>query len=49
MLIGYTVVSLVTIWGVFWEVWRDLAFLFGPDVRAGRRCIVVFAHVIALC
>ena len=44
MLIGYTVVSLVTIWGVFWEVWRDLAFLFGPDVRAVVDASSFFAH-----
>ena len=31
MLIGYFVVSLVVIWGVFWETWKDLAFRLGPE------------------
>jgi len=34
LLIGFLMVSLVTLWGVYWEVWRDLAFLFGPEARA---------------
>ncbi len=34
MLIGFVVITLVTVWGVYWESWRDLAFLFGPDVGA---------------
>jgi hypothetical protein len=32
MSIGFVVVTLVATWGVFWEAWRDLAFLFGPEV-----------------
>ncbi len=28
---GYTIVALVTAWGVHWETWRDLAFLLGPE------------------
>ncbi len=47
--IGYAVVSLVTVWGVFWEVWRDLAFLFGPDVRAVVDASSFSPTVIALC
>ncbi|MEM7055264.1 MAG: exosortase H-associated membrane protein, partial [Pseudomonadota bacterium] len=31
MLIGYAVVSVVVIWGVFWETWKDLAFRLGPE------------------
>lgn len=30
--IGFSVITLVIVWGVFWESWRDLAFLFGPGV-----------------
>jgi len=26
MLIGFTAVTLVTVWGVYWEVWKDMAF-----------------------
>ncbi|MDT8410460.1 MAG: exosortase H-associated membrane protein [Wenzhouxiangellaceae bacterium] len=29
--IGYLVVSLVTVWGAFWETWTDLAFKLGPE------------------
>ncbi len=49
MLIGFSVVSLVTVWGVFWEVWRDLAFLFGPDGRAVVDQTALSPTVIALC
>jgi len=28
MMLGFVVVSGVVIWGTFWEVWRDLAFLW---------------------
>ncbi|MEM1081170.1 MAG: exosortase H-associated membrane protein, partial [Pseudomonadota bacterium] len=31
MIIGYFVVSVVVIWGVFWETWKDLAFRLGPE------------------
>ncbi len=34
MLIGFMVVSVVAVWGTYWEAWRDVAFLFGPDVGA---------------
>lgn len=49
MLIGFSLVSLVTVWGVFWEVWRDLAFLFGPEVRAVVDATAFSPTVIALC
>ncbi|MFU8878390.1 MAG: exosortase H-associated membrane protein, partial [Wenzhouxiangellaceae bacterium] len=31
LLIGYLAVAVVTAFGVFWETWRDLAFLLGPE------------------
>ena len=49
MLIGFAVVTLVTVWGVFWEAWRDLAFLFGPDVGAIIDEVVLNPNMIALC
>jgi len=48
MLIGFVVVTLVTTWGVFWESWRDLAFLFGPDVGATVDDVALTPTVIAL-
>ncbi len=48
MVIGFAVVTLVTIWGVFWEAWRDLVFLFGPDVGAVVDEVVLNPTVIAL-
>lgn len=49
MLIGYGVVTVVTVWGVFWEAWRDLAFLFGPEVGAVIEETSLTPTVIALC
>ena len=34
MLIGYAVVSVVVVWGVYWETWKDLAFRLGPEAAA---------------
>lgn len=34
MLIGYLVISLVTAWGVFWEIWTNLSFRLGPEAAA---------------
>ncbi|MEN1728208.1 MAG: exosortase H-associated membrane protein [Pseudomonadota bacterium] len=48
LLIGFSVVSVVTIWGVYWETWRDLAFLFGPDARAAVDASAMSPTVIAL-
>ncbi len=48
MLIGFAVVTVVTVWGVFWESWRDLAFLFGPDVGAVVDEVVLNPTMIAL-
>lgn len=47
--IGFLTVTLVTAWGVFWEAWRDLAFLFGPQVGAAVREAGLSPTVIALC
>lgn len=49
MLIGFVMVTLVTVWGVFWEAWRDLAFLLGPDVSAVVDEVVLNPTMIALC
>lgn len=47
--ISFVVVTIVTIWGVFWEAWRDLAFLFGPEIAAAARDSVFSPTAIALC
>lgn len=49
ILIGFAVVTLVTTWGVFWEVWRDMAFLMGPQAAAAVQSTRLSATVIALC
>ncbi len=49
LLIGFAVVSLVATWGSFWESWRDLAFLFGPDIGAAVRETGMPPTAIALC
>ncbi len=49
ILIGFAVVTLVTTWGVFWEVWRDMAFLMGPQAAAAVQSTSLSATTIALC
>lgn len=49
MLTGFVVVTLVTTWGVFWEAWRDLAFLFGPQVASVIDEVAFNPTMIALC
>ncbi|MDZ7791280.1 MAG: exosortase H-associated membrane protein [Xanthomonadales bacterium] len=49
LLIGFAVVTLVTSWGVFWEIWRDMAFLMGPQAAAAVQSTNLSATVIALC
>jgi len=49
LLIGFVVVTLVTTWGVFWEVWRDMAFLMGPQAAAAVQSTNLSATAIALC
>jgi hypothetical protein len=49
MLIGFAVITLVTVWGVFWEAWRDLAFMLGPDVGAIVDEVALNPTMIALC
>ncbi|NBB92993.1 MAG: hypothetical protein GVY32_07495 [Gammaproteobacteria bacterium] len=43
------IVTLVTTWGVFWEVWRDLAFLFGPQAASAVQTAGLSPTAIALC
>lgn len=47
--IGFVVITLVITWGVFWESWRDLAFLFGPDVGRVINDVPLTPTLIALC
>ena len=49
MAIGFAVITVVTVWGSFWEAWRDLAFLFGPDIGAAVREQGISPTAIALC
>ena len=49
LLIGFVVVTLVTTWGVFWEIWRDMAFLMGPQAAAAVQSSNLSATAIALC
>ncbi len=48
MVIGYLVVSLVVIWGVFWETWKDMAFRLGPEAAATVAESVLEPNMIAL-
>ena len=34
MAIGYATVSLVTMWGVYWEIWKDMAFRWSQQFPA---------------
>jgi len=49
LLAGFAIVTLVTTWGVFWEVWRDMAFLMGPQAAAAVQSTNLSATAIALC
>lgn len=47
--VAFVVVTIVTVWGAFWETWRDLAFLFGPEVGSVVDDVWLTPTVIALC
>lgn len=49
LIVGFIIVTLVTSWGVFWEVWRDMAFLMGPEAAAAVQSTNLTATTIALC
>ncbi len=49
LLAALAVVTLVTAWGVFWEVWRDLAFLYGPLGAQAVQSSGLSPTTIALC
>lgn len=49
MLAGYALVTLVTIWGVFWEAWTDMAFRMGPEAAAAVQASAMPPNLIALC
>lgn len=46
--VAYVVVALVTVWGVFWETWVDLAFRSGPEAAAVAREAVFPLDLVAL-
>ncbi len=49
LLISFFVVTLVTVWGVFWETWVDLAFRSGPEAAQAARDAIFPVDMIALC
>ena len=49
LLIGYLVIVLVTVWGVFWQTWSDLAFLSGPEAATAVAQAGPPPTLIALC
>jgi len=49
LLIAFVVVTAVTVWGTFWEIWRDLAFLLGPEAAAAVDSAGLPRTTIALC
>ena len=46
--IGFTVVTLVTTWGVFWQTLTDLAFRSGPEAGAAAAALGLNMNMIAL-
>lgn len=49
MLVGFALVTLVTVWGVFWEAWTDMAFRMGSEAAAAVQASPMAPNVIALC
>jgi len=49
LLVGYAVIMLVQVWGVFWECLKTLAFNFGPDTHAVVVASGIPDTLIALC
>jgi len=53
MVIGYSTVTLVTIWGVYWEIWKDMAFRwsqqFPTQVAPLVDAVAYGPTMIALC
>jgi hypothetical protein len=47
--IAFVVVTVVTVWGVFWETWVDLAFRSGPEAAQAARDSIFPMNMIALC
>ncbi len=46
---SFFAVTLVTVWGVFWETWVDLAFRSGPEAAQVARDAIFPMDMIALC
>lgn len=49
LLIGYALLTVVTAWGVFWNVWVNLAFGAGPEGAAAVQSVGLSPTAIALC
>lgn len=49
MAIGFAAVWLAAVWGVFWETWKDLAFLMGPEAARAVHETIIPPTAIALC
>jgi hypothetical protein len=49
LLIGYLVISVVQVWGVFWQCLKTLAFNFGPEAAGVIADTGVPESAIALC
>ena len=49
LLVTFVIVTLVTVWGVFWETWVDLAFRSGPQAAQVARDAIFPLDMIALC
>ncbi len=47
--VAFVVVTIVTVWGVFWEAWVDLAFRSGPEAAAMAREAIFPLNMMALC
>lgn len=47
--IGYALLTIVTTWGVFWEVWVKMAFNVGPEGAAAVMAAGIPQTMIALC
>ncbi len=47
--VAFAVVTIVTVWGVFWQTWVDLAFRSGPEAAAVAREAIFPLNMMALC
>lgn len=47
--IGFPVIILIQVWGIFWESFKDMAFLMGPEAARAVAESPLSTQVIALC